>query len=47
MLRGLGYHVGYRISAPRVGMELRGVELVRPEFAKVLATTPIGSEAWI
>lgn len=47
MLRGLGYHVGYRISAPRVGMELKGVELVRPEFAKVLATTANREEAWI
>lgn len=47
MLRGLGYHVGYRISAPRVGMELRGVELVRPEFAKVLAITANHEEAWI
>jgi hypothetical protein len=46
MLRGLGYHVGYRISAPRVGMELRGVELVRPDFAKVLATTANSEQAW-
>jgi hypothetical protein len=46
MLRGLGYHVGYRISAPRVGMELRGVELVRPDFAKVLATTATHEQAW-
>jgi EAL domain-containing protein (putative c-di-GMP-specific phosphodiesterase class I) len=28
-------------------MELRGVELVRPEFAKVLATTANREEAWI
>lgn len=46
MLRGLGHHVGYRVSAPRVGMELRGVELVQPDFAKVLATTSRREEAW-
>jgi EAL domain-containing protein (putative c-di-GMP-specific phosphodiesterase class I) len=28
-------------------MELRGVELVRPEFAKVLATTASREEAWL
>lgn len=46
MLRGLGFHVGYRVSAPRVGMELRGIEIVRPDFAKVLASTSNREEAW-
>lgn len=46
MLRGLGYPVGYRLSAPRVSMELAGVDLVEPVFAKVLATTSPREEAW-
>ena len=46
MLRGLGYPVGYRLSAPRVSMELAGVDLVQPIFAKVLATTSPRDEAW-
>lgn len=46
MLRGLGYPVGYRLSAPRVSMELAGVDLVQPTFAKVLATTAPREEAW-
>lgn len=46
MLRGLDYHVGYRVSAPRVSMELEGIELVQPVFAKVLATTSPREEAW-
>ena len=46
MLRGLDYHVGYRVSAPRVGMELKGIDLVRPSFAKVLATASRRQEAW-
>ncbi len=47
MLRGLDYRVGYRVSAPRVGMELQGVDLVRPTFAKVLATASRRQEAWL
>jgi hypothetical protein len=46
MLRGLGYPVGYRLSAPRVSMELAGVDLVQPTFAKVLATTAPREQAW-
>lgn len=46
MLRGLNYTVGYRLSAPRVSMELSGVDLVQPSFAKVLATTSPRPEAW-
>ena len=45
-LRGLGYPVGYRLSAPRISMELAGVDLVQPSFAKVLATTSPREEAW-
>jgi hypothetical protein len=46
MLRGLNFPVGYRISAPRVSMELAGVDLVQPIFAKVLAVTAPRDEAW-
>jgi len=46
MLRGLQYPVGYRISAPRVSMELSGVDLVQPIFAKVLATNSPRPEPW-
>jgi hypothetical protein len=46
MLRGFKYPVGYRLSAARVSMELAGVDLVQPIFAKVLATTAPREEAW-
>lgn len=46
MLRGLHYPVGYRISAPRVSMELAGVDLVQPIFAKVLASASLREDAW-
>lgn len=46
MLRGLGFPVGYRLSAPRVSMELEGVDLVQPIFAKVLAIASRREEAW-
>ncbi len=46
MLRGLKIGVGYRISAPRVSMELSGVDLVRPSFAKVLAPTNVRPDVW-
>jgi hypothetical protein len=46
MLRGFNYPVGYRLSAPRVSMEIAGVDLVQPDFAKVLATTTPRDEAW-
>jgi len=46
MLRGWQYPVGYRISAPRVSMELTGIDLVQPIFAKVLASTSARADAW-
>jgi len=46
MLRGWQYPVGYRISAPRVSMELAGIDLVQPLFAKVLATKSERADAW-
>ena len=46
MLRGLKIGVGYRISAPRVSMELSGVDLVQPTFAKVLTPTVLRPDVW-
>lgn len=46
LLRDFGFPVGYRLSAPRVSMELAGIDLVQPIFAKVLATTSAREEAW-
>lgn len=38
--------VGYRVSAPRITMELRALDLVQPEFAKVLAPPSTRDEFW-
>ena len=38
--------VGYRLTAPRVSMELSGVDIVQPIFAKVLAPAATRQEAW-
>jgi hypothetical protein len=46
LLRGMKIAVGYRISAPRVSMELAGVDLVQPIFAKVLAPTAARPDVW-
>ena len=46
MLRGLKIAVGYRLTAPRVSMELSGVDLVQPIFAKVLAPPSTRQDAW-
>lgn len=45
-LRGWRYPVGYRLSAARVSMELAGVDLVQPIFAKVLAPSSARQETW-
>jgi hypothetical protein len=46
MLRGLRIAVGYRLTAARVSMELSGVDIVQPIFAKVLAPAATRPEAW-
>jgi hypothetical protein len=46
MLRGLKVAVGYRLTAPRVSMEITGVDLVQPTFAKVLAPASVRPETW-
>jgi hypothetical protein len=38
--------VGYRISAPRVTMEILGLDMVQPDFAKVLAPASDREEFW-
>jgi len=38
--------VGYRVSAPRVTMEIQALDLVQPEFAKVLAPSSDREEFW-
>lgn len=46
MLRGLKIAVGYRLTAPRVSMEISGVDLVQPIFAKVLAPAATRPDTW-
>ena len=46
LLRSLKIAVGYRLTAPRVSMEISGVDLVQPIFAKVLAPNSTRPEAW-
>jgi len=38
--------VGYRITAPRATMEIRALDLVQPDFAKVLAPVSSREEFW-
>jgi hypothetical protein len=38
--------VGYRVAAPRVTMEMRALDLVQPDFAKVLAPVSDREELW-
>jgi len=38
--------VGYRITMPRVTMEIHGLDLVQPDFAKVLAPSSNRDESW-
>src|SRR4030095_14673386 len=46
LLRGLKGAVRYRLSAPRVSMEISGIDLVQPIFAKVLAPDGTRQDAW-
>ena len=45
-LRAHRIPVGYRVSAPRVSMEMRAIDLVRPDFIKVMAPTSKRIEYW-
>jgi hypothetical protein len=45
-LRSARITVGYRVTAPRVTMEIRALDLVQPAFAKVLAPQSDREEFW-
>lgn len=45
-LRSVQITVGYRVSAPRVTMEILGLDMVQPDFAKVLAPASNREEFW-
>lgn len=45
-LRSQHIPVGYRVSAPRVSMEIKTIDFVQPDFAKVLAPTSKRPEFW-
>ncbi len=45
-LRAQHVPVGYRVAAPRVSMELKAIDFVRPDFAKLLAPTSKRAEFW-
>ncbi|MCK7496993.1 MAG: hypothetical protein MZW92_43460 [Comamonadaceae bacterium] len=38
--------LGYRLTAPRIGMEMKAIDFVRPDFAKVLAPQSRRLEFW-
>lgn len=38
--------VGYRLTAPRIGMEMKAIDFVRPDFAKLLAPQSRRLEFW-
>lgn len=46
LLRSAQIPVGYRISMPRVSMELRALDFLEPDFAKVLAPASTRVEYW-
>lgn len=45
-LRSMHVPVGYRLTSPRVSMEMRAIDLVQPDFAKLLAPTSKRPEFW-
>lgn len=45
-LRTLQVPLGYRLTAPRVGMEMKTIDFVRPGFAKLLAPHATRLDAW-
>jgi hypothetical protein len=46
MLRAVKIPVGYRISMPRISMELKAIDFLEPDFAKMLAPTSTRIEYW-
>lgn len=45
-LRAHRIPVGYRVSTPRISMEMRAIDLVRPDFIKVMAPISKRVEYW-
>lgn len=45
-LRAQYVQVGYRVTAPRVSMEIEAIDFVRPDFAKLRAPTSRRAEFW-
>jgi hypothetical protein len=45
-LRAQQIPVGYRVSAPRITMDLQAIEFLQPGFAKALAPGSLRPEAW-
>jgi hypothetical protein len=45
-LHGQHIPVGYRVTAKRITMELRALDFVRPDFAKLLAPNSPRTEFW-
>jgi len=45
-LRSLHIPVGYRVTAKRVTMELKALDFLRPDFAKLLAPESMHIEPW-
>jgi len=45
-LRAQQIPIGYRLAAPRIGMEMKAIDLVRPDFAKLLAPQSRRLEFW-
>jgi hypothetical protein len=45
-LRTLQIPVGYRLTANRISMEMRAIDFVAPDFAKLLAPSSNRSEYW-
>jgi hypothetical protein len=45
-LRSQQVPVGYRLTAPRIGMEMKAIDFVRPDFAKVMAPRSTRLDFW-
>ncbi|HUN92175.1 MAG TPA: hypothetical protein VMU33_08970 [Burkholderiaceae bacterium] len=46
MLRAVRIPVGYRISMPRISMELKALDFLEPDFAKMLVPSSTRIEYW-
>jgi len=46
MLRAAQVPVGYRVTLPRISMELKALDFIQPDFAKMLVPTSSRIEYW-